>query len=150
MSRFWRNWMTVWCLAVEVFGIVLAGAGLEATDGLARLLMRFLNGGTEVDFNAPLRVSIAVLGCVTLGWGLTLFVAMKAAHQLGNQGRTVWLGLTASVAGWFVIDSLLSTVTGFGLNALSNTVFMAAFLLPIVRSGVLRNPSEATQAPANA
>jgi len=112
--------------------------------------MRVLNGGAEVDFDAPLRFSVALMGCVALGWSLTLLVAMQAAHQLGDRGRTVWLGLTASVAGWFVIDSLLSTVTGFGLNALSNTVFMAAFLLPIVRSGVLRNPSEATQAPANA
>jgi len=150
MSRLWRNWMTAWCLAVGVFGIVVAGAGLDATGGPARWLMRVLNGGTEVDFDAPLRFSVALMGCVTLGWGLTLLVAMQAAHQLGDRGRTVWLGLTAGVAIWFVIDSLLSTVTGFGLNALSNTAFMAAFLLPIIRSGVLRNSSEAARTPADA
>ena len=150
MSRFWRNWMTVWCLVVGVFGIVLVGAGLDATGSPARLLMRVLNGGAEVDFNAPLRFSIALMGCVALGWSLTLLVTTQAAHQLGDRGRTVWLGLTASVASWFVIDSLVSIVTGFGLNALSNSVFAAAFLLPIVRSGVLRNPSDAAQALANA
>jgi len=45
--------------------------------------------------------------------------------------------VTASVS-WYVIDSILSITTGFGLNAAPNTVFMAAFLLPVIRSGVLR------------
>ncbi len=150
MPRFWWRWMTAWCLAVGVFGVVLAGAGLDATVGPARLLMRVLGGGAEVDFNSPLRFSVAVLGCVILGWSLTLRVAMQAAHQLGNRGGAVWLGLTAGVAGWFVIDSLLSIVTGFGLNAISNTVFFAAFLLPVIRGGVLQNPSEAARAQARA
>ena len=150
MSRFWRNWMIVWCLAVGVFGIVLAGAGLDATDGPTRLLMRVLNNGPDVDFNAPLRFSIALLGCVTLGWSLTLLVALRVAHRLGNQARTFWLGLTASVAGWFMMDSSLSIATGFGLNAVSNTVFIALFLLPIIRSGVLRNPLNPAQALADA
>ena len=61
MRRFWRNWLTAWCLAVGVFGVVLAGAGLDATGGSARLLMRVLNGGTAVDFNAPFRFSVALM-----------------------------------------------------------------------------------------
>ena len=150
MSRFWRNWMTVWCLAVGVFGIVLAGAGFEATDGLARLLMRLFYGGIDADFNGPLRFSLAVLGCVTLGWSLTLYVAIGAAHQLGDQGHRVWLGLTASMAVWFVPDSLLSILTGFELNAASNIVFIMAFLLPIIRSGVLRNPLNGARTLADA
>ena len=47
--------------------------------------------------------------------------------------------MTSSVLTWYVIDSLLSIATGFGLNALPNTVLMAGFLFPVIRSGVLRS-----------
>lgn len=79
------------------------------------------------------------MGAVTLGWGRTLMTTIQAAHQLGAAGRSTSVGLIVSVLAWFVIDSSLSVATGFGLNAVSNSILLAGFLLPIVRSGVLRS-----------
>ncbi|WP_421737171.1 hypothetical protein [Caulobacter sp.] len=139
MSVFWRNWMTGWCWAVGVFGVVLAGAGLDVTSGPVRLVFALLQGPEALVLNAQMRFSVALMGAVTIGWSITLMAAIKAAQQLGAAGRSTWVGVIVSVVSWYVIDSSLSIATGFGVNAISNTLFLAAFLLPMARSGVLRS-----------
>jgi hypothetical protein len=138
MSGFWRNWMMGWCWAVGLFGVVLMGGALDATSGPTRLLYGVLNPAAEFRLDQTMRFSLAVLGAVTLGWSLTLFAAIQAAHQLGDRAEPTWCLIILSVAVWYVIDSGLSIATGFSLNTIPNTVFLAAFLLPILKSGVLR------------
>jgi len=121
-------------------GGVLAGAGLEATSFPARLFFQLLNGPTELNLDAQMRFSLAVLGAVTMGWSVTLWAAIRAANQLGERGRPIWALVTASALTWFVIDTPLSIATGYGLNAIPNVVFLATFLLPVIRSGVLKRP----------
>ena len=137
MTGFWRTWMTAWCWAVAGFGLVLTGAATEATSGPIRLLFAALHGPEPLDLSAQMRFSEAVLGAVTLGWSVTLMAAIHAANLLGDRGRPIWRAIIASVVGWWAIDSALSIATGYPLNALPNTIFLAAFLLPIMRSGVL-------------
>lgn len=137
MTGFWRTWMTVWCWAVAGLGVMLMGAAFEATSGPTRLLFAVLHGPEPLDLSAQMRFSEAVLGAVTLGWGLTLMAAMGAANLLGERGAPVWRAITLSVAVWWGVDCALSMATGYGMNAVPNTVFLAAFLLPILCSGVL-------------
>lgn len=137
MTGFWRTWTMAWSWAVAAFGLVITGVAFEATSGPVRLLFAVLNGPQPLDLNAQMRFSEAVLGAVTLGWGLTLMAATQAANLLGDRGRPVWGMITASVVVWWMVDCALSIATGYGLNALPNTIFLAAFLLPILRSGVL-------------
>ena len=137
MTGLWKTWMTVWCWAVGLFGAALAGAGLPATDGPTRLLFSILGDPAKFHLDDQARFSIALMGAVTLGWALTMAAAIKAANQLGEAGRPLWMGLTGSLLVWFVIDSGLSVATGYPLNAVSNAVILAAFLLPLWRSGVL-------------
>jgi hypothetical protein len=137
MSGFWRSWLIGWCGAVGLFGVVLAGGASEATSGPTRIVFDLLNGPGELVLAPLLRFSLAVLGAVTIGWSVTLLAAIRAASQLGKSGRPIWMLITVSVLSWYVIDSSLSIATGFGLNAVPNTGFVAAFLLPVIRSGVL-------------
>jgi hypothetical protein len=138
MSKFWMNWLSIWCLSIVVFGVVLAMGGFPATDGLVRWLLGVLNGTGEVEITGPLRFCLAVMGPVSIGWALTLFAAIRAADLLGERGRSTWILVTAGVVAWFVIDSSLSVLTGYGLNVIPNIAYLAAFLLPVLRSGVLR------------
>ncbi len=39
---------------------------------------------------------------------------------------------------WFVIDTAMSILTGYGNNAIPNLVLLTTFLVPIIRSGVLQ------------
>ena len=133
-------WMRGWCAAIGLFGMVLVGGGFEATSGPIRLFFEFLNGPGELDLNPHIRFILAILGAVTIGWGLTLMAVIQAHWQLGKQAsKSIWMGIAASIVIWYVMDSILSIATGFWLNAVSNTIFSATFLIPIIRSGVLRS-----------
>ena len=138
MSGFWRRWLTVWCWGVVLFGAVLAGAAFEASSGPVRVLFAVLGGLQNLELDGPQRFTIAIMGAVTLGWGLTLAVVVQAAHRLGAEARATWVGVTLSVLTWYVIDSVLSVATGFSMNAASNTVLLAGYLAPVLVSGVLR------------
>jgi hypothetical protein len=137
MLGFWRNWITGWCLAVGMFGIILAGGGLEVTSGPSRIIFDLLNGPGELELDPHMRFSLAVLGAVSIGWSLTLLAAVQALNLIDKQlGKPIWVLVIASVMSWYVIDSILSIATGFGLNTIPNTVLMAGFLIPVIRSGV--------------
>lgn len=138
MSGFWKQWLNLWCVAVALFGAVLAGSAFPGSDWVAKALLTLLRDDARIVFDPTLRFTIALMGCVTLGWAGTLWAAIKAADRLGADGADIWRLIAASIIGWYVIDSLLSVATGFALNAVSNTVFTAALLLPVWRSGATR------------
>jgi hypothetical protein len=148
MSCFWRNWISGWCWAVALFGAALAAGAFEATSAPARLFFGVLNGSAALDLHAHMQFSLAVLGAVTIGWSLTLYAAVQAANLLDDQGRPIWRLVTASLVVWYVIDTALSFATGFALNAIPNTVFLAVFLFPIVYSGVLAAPAPSLRSAA--
>jgi hypothetical protein len=138
MQKMWQDWLSIWSVGVILFGLVLAGAGFSATDGAAVALHDLM--GTEPFAPSPsMRFGFGLMGAVTMGWGGTLYAAFKALHALDRaQAASIWRMLVSVVLVWFLIDSSISIVTGFGLNAVSNTVLTTLLLIPIVKSGVMR------------
>lgn len=139
MSAFWRGWLNVWCWLVIVFGLVLAGGGLDATDGPAEMIYGIVGGGAPFDWTPHLRFSVALMGAVTMGWGTTFLATFMAAHRLGDQAAPVWRLATGGVLAWFVIDSALSAATGFPLNVVSNAALLIGYIVPVAASGVMRS-----------
>ncbi|MGQ3016431.1 hypothetical protein [Phenylobacterium sp.] len=138
MTGFWRQWMAAWRLSVAGFGLVLAGAAVEATSGPARLIFDLVGEALPAEMGAPLRFSIALMGAVTLGWWLTLEAAFRAIDLLGDRDAPVWRGVTVSVVGWYVIDGALSAATGYALNIAPNTLLLVGYLIPVLATGVMR------------
>jgi hypothetical protein len=137
MSAFWRGWLNMWCVLVIAVGVVFAGGGLNATAGPSEILFGLLGGGAAFEWTPHLRVSVAVMGAVTIGWGLTFIPLFMAAHRLGDSAAPVWRLATLGVLAWFAVDSGLSIATGFWLNAVSNTGLMIGFLVPVLVSGAM-------------
>lgn len=138
MTGLWKTWITLWCWGVIVFGAVLAAGAFPATDGIVRTLYGILGSAPlPADFlDAPgQRFSVALMGAVTIGWGLTILFLLPAVHAAG---APAWRGLTAALAIWFVIDGALSAATGFALNNVPNTALAIAYLVPVLASGVLK------------
>jgi hypothetical protein len=138
MQGLWKTWMTLWCWAVILFGAILAAGGLPATDGAVAFLFGLLGnlGADALQLDAPgLRFSVALMGAVTIGWGLTILFLLPAIHAAG---APAWRGLTAALLIWNVIDGVLSAATGFALNILPNTALAIAYLVPVLASGALR------------
>lgn len=138
MDRFWFGWLTIWCWGVLAFGALLVTAAIPGFDAAAREVFLVFGGGTvdAATFEQPsTRFGLGLQGALTLGWGMTMILLIGAARTIG---ASLWRGLTIAVLIWYVIDSAISVATGFGLNAVSNTVFVIAFLIPIIASGALR------------
>ncbi len=137
MSRSYKSWLDAMCGVVVLFGFIMAGGALPATEWPARLLFEWQNQG-PLEIGRAARVTLGVLGGVMCGWGVTLYAAFQAAHMIGDRGAHIWRLILASLIFWFVVDSSLSIATGFALNALMNVGFLLAFVVPIGLSGVLR------------
>lgn len=136
MSAFWRGWLNVWAWVVIVFGLVLAGGGLDATDGMAETTFALV-GNPVSEWTSHLRFSVALMGAVTMGWGVTYLALFMAAYRLGADAAPVWRLATLATLAWFVIDSGLSIATGFWGNAVSNTGILIGYLVPVLASGVM-------------
>ncbi len=139
MQGFWKTWMIVWCWGVILFGAVLAAGGLPGTDGAVTFLYGLLGGlsADALQMDAPgMRFSTALMGAVTMGWGLTILFLLPAIHAAG---APAWRVLTAALVIWYVIDGALSVVTGFALNIVPNTALAIAYLVPVMASGALRS-----------
>lgn len=137
MTPFWKLWLRLWCFGVGVFGVVLAAAAFPALDGPTRLFYDLvhwpLDGASS--FGESVRFTCGILGAVTIGWAITIFALIDAADTIGARA---WRGLTSAVVVWYVIDSFISVAAGVPGNAVSNTVFLVTYLIPILASGVLR------------
>lgn len=141
MSTFWRVWLIIWCLGVALFGLVLAGGAFEATSAPVRFVLENLQGPGDIVFDPTLRFSLAVMGCVSLGWAATMLAIMLAAFKMGERAAPLWSGLTLGVLVWFVTDSALSIATGFGLNVVPNLVLLATYLIAVFAGGAFRKPA---------
>ena len=141
MSGFWRVWFVVWCISIGIFGAVLSGGAFEASSGPVRLVLSKMHGPSEALFDSTLRFSLAVMGAVSIGWAVTLFLIVRTAIDLGGNGRPLWNAISAGMISWFVIDSTLSVATGFGLNVLPNLALAGMYGVGVLGSGALKTPA---------
>jgi hypothetical protein len=138
MTGLWKTWMRAWFAAALLFGVVLSLAAVPGADGPARWVLGVLGGdpARSALLDQPeMRFGLGLQGALTLGWMLTLMAAMQGAEAVGP---SLWRKIVVGVVVWYVIDSAISVMTGFGLNAVSNTLLMIGFLIPVLGSGVLK------------
>ena len=138
MQGVWKTWIYVWCTGVLVFGVGLMLTAWPATNGFTAFFMGLISSGSfdTADLDAPMaRFAFGLMGCVTIGWALLIFGAVNWGGVLG---APVWQWLTASFVVWYLIDGFVSVSTGFWLNAVSNSVLLITYLVPVLASGALR------------
>ena len=138
MTQFWKTWLTIWCIGVGVFGLVLFGAGWPTTDKVARAIFALFGNSLALEPDRYLRFAISLMGAVTFGWAVTLYAAFRAAWLIDHGGAApIWRIVTIGAAIWYVIDSTASIANGFAANAASNTIVVVAYLIPVLASGAL-------------
>lgn len=145
MSAFYRNWLNLWAWGVIAFGAILALFAFPATELPSRLFYDLIQNPVAAEPDRHFRFAMGLMGCISMGWGLTMRVLFQVAAQLqAEPARTLWRGMTIAALFWFVTDSFVSIHTGFPLNAVSNSVLAALYLIPVLGSGVLRGQSGVT------
>jgi hypothetical protein len=139
LAPHWRFWLDFWCVGVFVFGVVLAGVVSDATAGPISALLAMLHPDGDNTLTPAFRFGLGLQGALTMGWAVTMFAAFRAAEKLGDAGTATWRLVTIGLLFWYVVDSFISVATGFGLNAVSNTLLVVAYLVPVLASGVLKD-----------
>ncbi len=137
MSGLWKTWITAWCGFVMVFGAALTLVALPATDALPRWIFAVISQNPASDAllaQPAMRFGFGLQGALTIGLALT-FLGMARAAETG--GAPVWRSMTLALTTWFVLDSGISVITGFPLNAVSNALVMAGYLIPVLASRAL-------------
>ncbi len=139
MNDFWKSWLNVWTWGVIAFGVILALFAFPATEVPSRLFYDLIQSPVAAEPDRHFRFAMGLMGCISMGWGLTMQTCFKAAAMLeGEQARSIWKRFTFAALFWFVTDSSASIYTGFPLNAVSNAVLILLYLIPVWRSGVLK------------
>lgn len=137
ISSFWSRWLIGVTLGVIGFGALLMGAAFPGLDGPTLALLTLLNGQAP-QFNDTLRFSTGLMGAVSFGWGVTLFVVVRAALTNAELGARLWRPLTLGLVAWFIPDCIISVSTGFALNVVTNLVVLTAWIIPLQVCGLLR------------
>ena len=136
MATVWKVWLRAFALLLALFGVVFALAAVPALDFGVRFFYDFvvwpIDGASDFDVQ---RKTAAILGAVMLGWSISMWGLIRA----GERGDVhSWRALCASVLIWWLVDSAVSIAVGYPVNALSNTILVMLFFIPIVGSGMLR------------
>ena len=134
MSLFWKNWLVVWAVFVTLFGLLLAGGGWSATDGPTRLILQMLGGSTFPGDDRTFRISVGLMGAVTFGWGLTALAVVRYVAEDPATRRGLLGPVTLALLAWFVLDSSLSILNGFALNAVSNVLIISGWVAGVTLS----------------
>jgi hypothetical protein len=139
MAKIWQNWFSAWAIGVMIFGLVVAGGAFAATDGLLRALLSLFGNPLPAAPDAHHRFTYGLMGAATMGWGLTFWTSFKALALLDTStAAPLWRALTLAVLIWYGIDSYISIATGFWMNAVSNTILLVLYFIPLLKSGAMR------------
>ena len=142
--QFWWRWLLVMTVGLMIFGVsffVLPGFMQQVYN-----VLFFSTSQVHTTFNeaasAYIRFIYVVLGTVMFGWALSLLFTLAGPFKLGHLAS--WWAVVASVATWFVIDSVLSVLMGYWQNAVINIGLFVLYAIPLIairghfRSGSLQ------------
>ena len=127
----WWRWLVAASLGLMAFGLVLVLAPGFTRQGFSLLI--YASAGAIDEFGpAPVAYFTllhAVLGAVTLGWGVLILWVVQGPFRRGL--KEAWQMLAVSVVAWFVPDTAFSLWSGFWQNAALNLGFLALFAVPL-------------------
>ncbi len=132
ISPLWFNW-----LLLVVLGVMAAGIAMVLAPGLIRqafsLMLYSAADAVDSSFSGPaieyVTLVHGVLGAVMFGWAVALLLIVLGPYRRGS--REGWLMLVASLAAWFIPDTLFSLWTGFWQNAVLNAAIAVLFAIPL-------------------
>ncbi len=128
-ANFMRFVAIISLLSALIFAL---GAIGDPTGSLSRFLAIIIPGSEGVSGIATpeAKVGFAIAGGVFAGFMVMLLLITAPAIEEGN--AVIKRASLYALLIWFVVDSSASIAGGVALNALSNSVFLILFLLPLL------------------
>jgi hypothetical protein len=129
-TTLWDDLLKLATAIVAVTGLFFVGFGAVTQELFKRLIY-----GTAPDPVVGVealeytRFVYGVLGAVMFGSALALWFIVEGPFR--ERQRWAWNAVAASMVGWFVVDTTLSLLSGYGENAILNLAFAIMFALPL-------------------
>lgn len=127
---FWSRVLVGVAVATVLFGVAMVLFGATFLDAiyLGQVDPVFWDGAPPAAAQAFKRFSYAVLGATVAGLGV--LIGWVTHHGVRRGMRWAADGVLAATGVWFVLDTTLSIACGVWMNALVNTVFLVALVVP--------------------
>ncbi|MBI1329228.1 MAG: hypothetical protein GC166_04905 [Alphaproteobacteria bacterium] len=137
MTGIWKTWMRLWCAGALLFALVLVTVAVPGLSGPMHAVFGIIAPGSDTALlDMPIaQFGLGLQGALTIGWIFCVYGVLIAG---GAHNGALWRWQMAGVVAWYIIDSAISVITGFPINAVSNTLLMVLFAVPVVASGAMR------------
>ncbi len=126
-----RKWLLYTIAATIGFGVILSVVMVAGYPEAAFApFNQIFWGEAEITPEGVMmqRWVFGVFGITIAAWAIAvLFLVM---YPLKEKQMWAWNALTITMLFWWVLDSAISIYFGVAINALSNTVFFVAIMLP--------------------
>jgi hypothetical protein len=128
LSPFWWRWLIVATVLIIAVGLGMVIIPKPVSQMFGTILSTPVETFGETA-NAYLLLFQGVLGGTMAGWGMAFLMVLLGSFRRG--AKEGWTTIATSLATWFILDSSFSLWTGFWMNAVLNTVFLALFVIPL-------------------
>lgn len=132
MNRvFWHRWL----LGATAFTAVFGAALLVFPNALQPIFnaLFFPSADTNALFSQEavryISFIYTIVGAVMIGWSIALWFIIT--HGLARGEQWAWRALAVSVGAWFIGDTAMSLALGFAPNAVSNSLFLVLYAIPL-------------------
>jgi len=127
------NFMRIMALISIFSGVIFAIGVISDTAGINSAFLNIVssgNAGLGGIATQEAKVSLAIAGGVFAGFGAMLLFIVAPAIAQGDD--RIKRGAIYALLIWFVVDSGASIAGGNAMNAVSNSLFLALYLLPLL------------------
>jgi hypothetical protein len=129
-KTFWDNVLRAATVMVGASGLLFIGLGPTTEELFKRLIYGTApNPVVGVEALRYTRFVYGVLGAVVFGWALALWFIVTGPFR--KRQPWAWNAVAASMIGWFVLDTSMSLLSGYGENAILNFAFAVMFAVPL-------------------
>lgn len=120
-----------------IFGIVFVTIAFPQLDGFAKTLSGLFDWTGQAAFDSLTRSArwyAAIMSGLSAGFGAfyVFLVAPLLSHRDADVVNLVKRGGLIAVGLWYVVDNIGSVAAGVPSNVAMNTLFLAAFALPLI------------------
>lgn len=134
VSPFWTRWLLVVSVMGTVLGVILFATPLIQQTVGGVYYDQYLGAGAYTTLSNPevrfQQFVYGVMGAVMAAWMMALVFLIHVPFRRGE--KWAWYAIDISTAMWFIGDTYISIVTGFGVHALVNLGLLVAIGIPLL------------------
>jgi len=119
------RWLYLAALVTAITGALIALGALPPRTFDPLLAVLF---GEPAVAGPPGRLGLGIAGAIMAGWGVMLAILARSIGSLSPS--VLGAAVAAGTLTWFLLDGIVSIVTGAALNLVGNTVFLVLLVAP--------------------